>query len=726
MPHLLIVESPGKLKTLRKILGAGWLLEASVGHTTELASDGTKRLGFDLGSDAVATRYVPRGSRGRQVLNKLRQAARQADRVYLATDPDREGEAIAWHLVQQLGLRDYCRVTYTQITEAAVRKAVLNPGTLDLALVDAQRARQCLDKLVGFEVSPLLWHSTGGKSAGRVQSSTLHLICERERERLAFRPERYWTLKSRYSEGLEALYEPPAEIARPGEEPPPPRVRSEAEAKRIEAIARSQPHIVQSQEAKEERRNPPPPLITSSLQQMAGARFKYAPKKTMQIAQQLYEGIEGKGLITYMRTDAVVLSPEFVAEARKWLQANAPKAMAERPPFFRAKEGAQAAHEAIRPTYAQLTPEEAEPLLSREQFNIYTLIWERAMASQCKPARLSRDQVVIACADTRWIARGMRVLDPGYLRFWKNTEEEKELPRLRPGQKLGFREVEVDSRVTEPPSRYTEPKLVQLMEKKGIGRPSTYASTIATLKDRDYAALEKNFLAPTPLGMATDEALTKALPDLVDTDFTAKMESALDDIAEGKLPWQRYLIDWNRDYLAPALVTARQVMSTIERVPGLAAKKSKYPMRDPAKLAAATEKARAQGAVPICAAGHGELKLQPTKKGGVYWKCGKKGCKEFAFHQELASEKCPACAEPMAKIKSRKVVGGYFLKCSRKEKHASAAGPGEEVVLFRNRATKVWERAGTRVKTPYSPGKGRKPRASRPRSRRASRPTSPP
>jgi DNA topoisomerase I len=566
MLKLLIVESPGKIKTLRKILGKDWLLEASIGHTTELAHDGPKRLGFEFREGRIETRYIPRGSRGKQVLARLRAAVKKVDQVYLATDPDREGEAIAWHLVEQLRLRKYVRVSYTQITESAVRAAVSRPRALDFALIEAQRARQCLDKLVGYEVSPLLWNSTGGKSAGRVQSATLHLICERERERLAFKPEEYWTLESTYAEGFQARYEPALKAGVSGGDAEQGRVRSAEEAKRVAAAARAVPHVVKRIESREERRNPPPPLITSSLQQAAGMRFRFAPQKTMKIAQELYEGIGGQGLITYMRTDAVTLSPEFVREARAWLETHAPEALAEKPPFFKTKADAQGAHEAIRPTSVELTPERAAGILSSEQLKIYTLVWERAIASQCRAARLGRGQAEIFAGETRWLARGMRILELGYLRFWKNIQDERELPTLREGQALRLKDIEIEKKTTEPPSRYSEPKLVQLMEKVGIGRPSTYASTIATLKERDYVILDKSLLAPTVLGLACDAALAKAMPDLIDARFTAGMEKSLDEIAEGSLAWQRFLFDWNEGYLCPALVSARKALVGVSRV----------------------------------------------------------------------------------------------------------------------------------------------------------------
>ena len=725
MAKLLIVESPGKLKTLRQILGSGWILEASVGHTTELAHDGARRLGFEIEKDRITTRYVPRGDRGKQVLAKLRHSAQKAEQVYLATDPDREGEAIAWHLVQQLKLKNYVRVSYTQITESAVRKAIQNPGTLNFSLIEAQRARQCLDKLVGYEVSPLLWNSTGGKSAGRVQSSTLHLICERERERLAFRPERYWVLRSIYAEGFEATYEPAPIRARTSEGTSakpviePTQVQSRDEAGLIAEVARTSPHRVESMESKDEFRPPPPPLITSSLQQVAGSRYRYSPKQTMQIAQELYEGVNGKGLITYMRTDAVTLSPEFVAETRDWLQAHAPESLPQKAPIYRIQSDAQAAHEAIRPTAAAFTPDAASKILNRDQLNVYTLIWERAIASQCKPAKLSKAKLTIACSETRWVARGMSVLDPGYLLFWKNTEEQKLLPQVKTQQILGFLDVKIDERVTEPSARYTEPKLVQMMEKRGIGRPSTYASTLATLKEREYALLEKTFMVPTALGMATDEALGRALPDLINPDFTAKMESSLDAIADGKLGWEKYLIDWNRTYLEPAVTSARQILgrtpqsstnreSTSRKSTSTSRERVSVPgsatVPESDEIRKISDRARKHGPLPICPQGHGELGLQLSRKGGYYWRCRKPGCESFAWFQDFSSRKCPGCGLALEKVPSKKVVGGYFLKCARTALHSA------EIVLFKNIQSKQWERSAVSLgRLPQTPPKGIRP-----------------
>ncbi len=572
---LLIVESPGKLATLRKILGSGWIFEASIGHTTELAHDGHKKLGFDLLTDQVITRYIPRADRGRRVLAQLRRAVKQADEVYLATDPDREGEAIAWHLVEQLRLKKYLRVSYTQITEAAVQTAIANPRKLDFPMVHAQRARQCLDKLVGYEVSPLLWNSSGGKSAGRVQSATLHLVCERERARLAFRPEDYWTLQAKYLSSHSATKQsisPDYFIANfvrlnqidqnqiDKTQDQFTRISTGAEAEQIKRLALSTPHQVLEVVAKTELRSPLPPLITSSLQQVAGVRFKFSPQTTMKIAQELYEGIGGQGLITYMRTDAVQLSPEFVDEVRQWLSANSPESLPSYSKKFTSKNSAQAAHEAIRPTNVSVTPALAKDRLNRNQFQLYELIWSRAVASQCKNASLAKTRIVIEAATTRWVANGMQIKELGYLKFWKNTEDEIELPQLVAGQLLQLQAIKIEQKTTQAPPRYSEAKLVQLMEKSGIGRPSTYASTVLTLKDRDYVVIEKEALKPTDLGLNTDIVLTRTIPELVDIKFTAQMEKSLDEIADQKLEWQKFLCQWNGEFLQAAIGRARHAL----------------------------------------------------------------------------------------------------------------------------------------------------------------------
>jgi DNA topoisomerase I len=664
MTKLLIVESPGKLKTLRKILGAGWDVQPSVGHITELAHDGEDSLGFDLGETSIACRYVPRGDRGKDVIQKLRASAKNAQVVYLATDPDREGEAIAWHIAEQLKLKQPQRVVYTQITEQAVQAALAKPTVLNLDLINAQRCRQCLDKLVGYRVSPLLWRSTGGKSAGRVQSATLHLICHREREIQKFTPQDYWSVFVDYAEGFKAFYkglssaftEPTEGEAKPKSSkartakataetkdddaqddardtvqvPESTRVLSVEEAERLVQTAREHPHTVLRAEGKQTLKNPPPPFITSSLQQSAGSQLGLNPEKTMAIAQSLYEGValaDGpKGLITYMRTDSVELSPEFIEQARDYLTQKDPKNLPAKRTRHRAKESAQAAHEAIRPTDVFITPKSIQAYLNPEQYGVYSMIWRRAVASQAAPAKLMKTVILTQSGPIAWEARGMMVEFAGYTFYWNNLDKALQLPTLEKEQTITLAEAGHEAKQTQPPSRYTEARLVQLMEKKGIGRPSTYASTIKTLKERAYLDLKGKILHPTALGLETDQVLGQVLPDLVSSDFTAAMESSLDAIAEGKQPWEGYLLDWNRRYLQPELEKARIAIQ-----------------RDfPNKL------------------------YRSNRDDSL----------------EKSRTKCPQCNKPLSKVPLKKLAKGYFLKCTQ---------DCPDLVMFWSDREKTWQ-----------------------------------
>jgi DNA topoisomerase-1 len=681
MAKLLIVESPGKLKTLRSILGAGWNVQPSVGHITELAHDGDDALGFELGDNQVICRYIARGDRGREVIQKLKAAAKNADEVYLATDPDREGEAIAWHVAQQLKLSNPKRVVYTQITEQAVKSALASPTRLDMDLINAQRCRQCLDKLVGYRVSPLLWNSTGGKSAGRVQSATLHLVCQREREIQAFTPQDYWSVWVNYqiepsvspemdslepvifrafykgqlaASGTNGAEEASAQDEAPDDAknddsknddarsdevqaPESTKVLSHPEAERLVTIARQEPHRVIKAEGKLTTKSPPPPFITSSLQQSAGSQLGMNPEKTMAVAQSLYEGVElangPKGLITYMRTDSVELSPEFIEQVRSYLSQKDPKNLPTgKPKQHKAKESAQAAHEAIRPTDVFITPKSIQQYLTPDQYGLYAMIWRRAVASLAAPAKLMKTVILTQSGPLFWEARGMMVEFPGYTFYWNNLDKASHLPTLQKEQILPVAEAGHDQRQTQPPSRYTEPKLVQLMEKRGIGRPSTFASTLKTLKDRQYLALKGKALYPTELGLSTDQVLLDVLPDIVSSEFTAAMESSLDAIAEGKQQWEEYLIGWNQSYLAPELEKARLAI------------KEKFPQR--------------------------------LYRGGNN-------------NQDLAKSrtKCPQCTQPMGKVPTKKVKKGYFLKC---------VGACENLVLFWSDRTSQWEQPQAR------------------------------
>ncbi|MDJ0620487.1 MAG: type I DNA topoisomerase [Calothrix sp. MO_192.B10] len=636
--RLLVVESPGKVKKLSHILGTDWIVRASCGHIRELSNEGEDSLGFIMDGNRVKCRYIPRDQKARETIQQLKNAVRQVSEVILATDPDREGETIAWHLKEALGLKEPKRVVYTEITPAAVKSAIARPRKLDHNLVGAGLCRDCLDKLVGYKGSPLVWAlNNGAKSVGRVQSATLHLICQREREIKSFVPQDYWSVWVDYAEGFRAFYK--GMVNAPSEAPnqeteadddtvknktevkESTRVLSEAEATRLVEAAKRHPHQVVQYEGKIVSRQPPPPFITSTLQQAAGSRLKFAPEKTMQVAQKLYEA----GLITYMRTDSVMLSPEFCDIARQWLQQNDPNNVPQKTARHRSKKTAQEAHEAIRPTNVFRPSTELRVELSPDEFNLYVLIWKRAIASQCRPAQLRKTLVITQSGEILWQARGQVVEFLGYARYWPNLSKDTILPNLQQGQMLTLKDAGHEKKQTQPPPRYSEPKLVQLMERKGIGRPSTYSPTIATLKKRGYVQLTKANLEPTVLGLEVDDFLQKALPDLLETEFTAKMEDALDEIASGKQPWQHYLTSWNQNYFAPALAKAKTV--------------------------------------PVSSSNG---KTKSPVAGRTF---------------DKSRTRCPQCNNHLAKIKSNKVKKKYFLKC---------VSGCENVVLFWNEYSKTW------------------------------------
>jgi DNA topoisomerase I len=651
--RLLVVESPGKVKKLSQILGADWIVRASCGHIRELSNEGEDSLGFTMDGSSVKCRYIPRDQRAKETIQKLKDAVKQVNEVVLATDPDREGETIAWHLKEALGLKQPKRVIYTEITESAVRAAVANPRQLDLNLIGAGLCRDCLDKLVGYKGSPLVWAlNNGAKSVGRVQCPTLHLICQREREILSFVPQDYWSVWVDYAEGFRAFYKgtvnAPSDAAKGGtpkeeaeahddatasktpEAPESTRVLSEAEANRLVEEAKRHPHQVIQFEGKIASRQPPPPFITSSLQQAAGSRLKFPSEKTMQVAQKLYEA----GLITYMRTDSVMLSPEFCDSARKWLEENDPENVPPKTTRHRSNKTAQEAHEAIRPTDVFRPSAELRIQLTPDEFSLYVLIWKRAMASQCRPAQLRKTLIITQSGQLLWQARGQVVEFLGYARYWSNLSKDTILPNLQQGQILTLENAGHDKKQTQPPPRYSEPKLVQVMERKGIGRPSTYSPTIATLKKRDYIQMLKDNLQPTALGLEVDDFMSKALPDLLETEFTAKMESALDAIASGKEAWQQYLINWNQNYFAPALAKAKTV--------------------------------------PISSS--------ISSSNGT-----KSGTKSFSGNErkyETSRTRCPHCNNNLAKIPSAKLKKKFFLKC---------VSGCENYVLFWSEYSKSWE-----------------------------------
>ena len=557
---LVIVESPAKAKTIKKILGRDYIVESSIGHIRDLP---TKELGVDI-DNAFTPKYVLIRGKGK-VVKSLQDEARKVDNIYLAADPDREGEAICWHLAEELKKtkKPIYRIIYNEVTKSAILNAIENPGEIDKSLVDAQQARRVLDRLVGYQISPILWRSVKpGLSAGRVQSVAVRLICEREEEIEAFNSEEYWTLTATLTPvEVEHLF--PAKLHKIGSKKG--QINNygfridEARAKELAAAAKTENYVVEKVQKRERKQRPVPPFITSTLQQEASRKLRFTAKRTMSIAQQLYEGLEignegSVGLITYMRTDSTRVAQEALQAARTYIKTTySADYLPARAVNYRSKKGAQDAHEAIRPTVPLRTPAELKPYLSGDQYRLYDLIWKRFIASQMMPAILDATTIDIKAGNYLFRATGSVIKFKGFRRIYMEGqddiaadeseagEENINLPTLKEGDTLDLRKLEPKQHFTQPPPRYNEATLVKMLEAKEIGRPSTYASILSTVQDRGYVTKERRQLLPTDVGRLVNHLLIHGFPNIVDVEFTAKMEEQLDTIAEGKVKWVQTL-----------------------------------------------------------------------------------------------------------------------------------------------------------------------------------------
>lgn len=616
---LVIVESPNKCKKIQQYLGKGFEVQATAGHFRDLPE---KELGVDLAS--FDPTYVV-DSEKKAVVSKLKAAAEKADEVLLATDADREGEAISWHVAQTLRLKSPKRIRFTEITEKALKAAVANATTIDQHLVDAQQARRVLDRLVGFQVSPLLRPLGKNHSAGRVQSATLHLVVEREKQREAFKVEPYWVLTVRYTNGLVATYVGTKRDATDlGKRAPSIlslNLKSEAAANSILEQAKG-PHSVHSVETEPVERKPKAPFTTSTLQQAASVQLGLKPDRTMALAQSLFE----KGAITYHRTDSVALSEDAVAMARAFIEKDYPEALPATAPKYTSKGAAQEAHEAIRPT--ALEPQVPDDVTTEER-PLYELIRKRFIACQCAPARLEQTTVTTESGETLWRARGSVVKFPSFLRYLDadedadpsgNKDESPRIPHVRVGDALEVAKLEVKRKQTTPPPRFTEAGLIKEMERVGIGRPSTYAATIKVLWAREYIAEEKKYLYPTARGRGVDEVLERAFDDLVKADYTAQMETRLDEVAGGDRRWKNELRDWYSGF-SPKLEAAGGIIANT--------------LKERPQLAAAAEADAVKPTGKPCPRCSSELMLRPGKK-GPFLACS-------------AYPKCTYTADPSAK-----------------------------------------------------------------------------
>ncbi|TES97305.1 type I DNA topoisomerase [Patescibacteria group bacterium] len=561
MSKLVIVESPTKAKTISRFLGKDYKVESSYGHIRDLPKS---KLSVDVEKDFEPTYVIPPKSKKR--VSELKSLAKKADLVILATDEDREGEAIAWHLDFILDSKDKKveRITFHEITKSAIQEALKNPRGIDLNLVDSQQARRILDRLVGYELSPLLWKKIRyGLSAGRVQSVAVRLIVEREREIEKFKPEEYWDIIAELKKdggefGTKLLKKDDKSIGKMG-------IKSKDESDVIVKDLEGADYKVTSVTKKERKRNPAPSFTTSTLQQEAARKLGFSAKKTMMFAQQLYEGIElGKkgsiGLITYMRTDSVNLAKNALLEAKKAIEIKFGKEFAlAKPRYYKGKKGAQEAHEAVRPTSFLRYPQDVKQHLDKNQFRLYELIWKRAIASQMQEAIFDATTVDIQAGNYLFRATGSIIKFKGFIAVYvegKDAEngrtilngKEVELPELKEGDELELIKLIPNQHFTEPPPRYTEASLVKTLEKEGIGRPSTYAPTMSTIIERGYVEKKEKKFYPTDTGIVVNDLLVEHFPEIVDLKFTAQMEEELDEIAEGKLQWRKVIGDFYKPF----------------------------------------------------------------------------------------------------------------------------------------------------------------------------------
>jgi len=560
---LVIVESPSKAKTIGKYLGSNYKVVASVGHVRDLPKS---KLGINIEED-FEPEYISIRGKG-DLIKELKKEAKAAGKIYLATDPDREGEAISWHLAYLLGIEEDrpCRIVFNEITKDAVKNAVKHPRTIDQKLVDAQQARRVLDRLVGYQISPLLWRKIRrGLSAGRVQSAALKIICDREELIRNFVPQEYWNIFADFRKGKVFS----AKVAE--YEGKKLTIGNKAEADKVLADLKAGQYQVSQIVRKERVRKPFAPFTTSSLQQDAANKIGFTTKKTMMVAQQLYEGVEVKGhgtvgLVTYIRTDSVRISEEAKAAARTFIEEHFGKQYTANNIYTNKKKDIQDAHEAIRPSRIELDPELIKDSLTKDQYNLYKLIWSRFLASQMTAAVFDSMQVTIGNGKYGLKTSGSKLIFDGYLKVYAtNLDEDKDkvLPELEEGEVLDAKEVTAEQKFTEPPSRFTEAGLVKELEEDNIGRPSTYAPIVATLLERKYISREKKTLVPTDLGFLVTDMMEQYFKEIVDTGFTAEMEDKLDDIEAKDLNWKQVVREFYGP-LAEELIIADKEIEKVE------------------------------------------------------------------------------------------------------------------------------------------------------------------
>ena len=687
--YLVIVESPAKVKTIKKFLGRNYEVIASNGHVRDLPKS---TLGIDIEND-FEPKYITIRGKG-EVLAALRKAVKKADKVYLATDPDREGEAISWHLYYALKLenKNYSRITFNEITKTAVKDSIKHARDIDMNLVDAQQARRVLDRIVGYQISPILWAKIKrGLSAGRVQSVALRLICDREEEINLFIPQEYWS--------LEALLDvkgskKPLEAKLIGNKEQKIEIHSEEEMNEILSYLKGKEFTVEGVKVTERLKKSPLPFTTSTLQQDASSKLNFAPQKTMRIAQQLYEGVNIKGqgtvgLITYLRTDSTRISVEADAAAKEYIkEAYGAEFVGAGTVAKKDDKKVQDAHEAIRPTYMTNSPASIKDELSRDQFRLYQLIWNRFMASRMAPAKYENTSVKIAAGDYRFNASASKIAFDGFLSVYNINNEKSEgnvmLKSIDEDTKLTLNDLEPKQHFTQPPAHYTEASLVKTLEEFGIGRPSTYAPTISTITARRYVVKEKKNLYVTELGEAVNNMMKKAFASIVDVNFTAMMEGLLDMVEEGKVHWKSVIENFYPDFE----IAVKNAEKELEKIKiedevtdvicdecgrNMVVKYGPYGkfLACPGFPECRNTKPHFEKVGIPCPMCGGEVVLKKTKKGRKYYGCENNPECEFMSWQKPSAKKCPKCGSYMVekgnKIVCSETTCGYVEQKSKED-----------------------------------------------------------
>uniref|UniRef100_UPI003FEFB533 type I DNA topoisomerase n=1 Tax=Candidatus Limivicinus sp. TaxID=3030905 RepID=UPI003FEFB533 len=680
---LVIVESPAKAKTIEKYLGSGYKVTASMGHLRDLPKS---KMGVDI-EHGFEPKYIPVRDK-KELIDQLKKDSKAAKTVYLATAPDREGAAISWHLKELLGLDDEKakRVTFNEITKKVVTESIKNPRSIDQNLVDSQQARRILDRIVGYELSPLLWRKIKkGLSAGRVQSVATRMVVDREEEIEAFQSQEYWLLDARLNCGAEdAVFT--ARFHGKGDKKQ--ELKSKAEVDEVINAVQAQPFTVSGVKRGEKQKSPAPPFITSTLQQEASRRLSMTPRRTMSIAQQLYEGVEisghgSIGLITYMRTDSLRLSEEALAAAKDFIIGHyGPEYYPGSPRHFKTKAGAQDAHEAIRPTDVNLTPELVRKDLTQEQYRLYRLIWGRFTACQMANAKYDNVAVEVSSAGYTFRATYSEMKFKGFTAVYEEAKDEESselanpLPSLSEGQALTLEKLIPEQQFTQPPARFTEATLIRAMEEKGIGRPSTYAPTISTITSHDYVIKEGKYLKPTPLGRVVTGLMKEHFADIVDLKFTNQMEEELDGIENGKAQWRDVLADFYGDF-SKEMDEAEKAMDGVKlKVPDvlsdeycdvcgrqMVVKKGRfgYFLACPGFPECTFTKpivVEMPGKCPKCG---GRILKRTSKKGYVFYACERGTDCGFITWDVPTKDFCPACGKTMFKHSGRGPLKSFCI-----------------------------------------------------------------